>query len=103
MEIGLNSEFAGNCERLLQACGRRIDAVNPMLVRGRLTRVAGMVMEAVGLKLSVGSTCLIEQTDIDRVEAEVVGFNGDRLFLMPVSDIHGLTPRASKRSWRPSR
>ena len=87
--------FAGDCTRLLEACGRRIDAVNPLLVRGRLTRVAGMVMEAVGLKLAVGNTCLIEQDEVDRVEAEVVGFNGDRLFLMPVSDIHGLTPRAS--------
>ena len=51
-------------------------------------------MEAVGLKLGVGSSCLIEQPDVGAVEAEVVGFAGERLFLMPVSDIHGLTPRA---------
>jgi flagellum-specific ATP synthase len=29
-----------------------------------------------------------------RIEAEVVGFSGDRLYLMPTGDIHGLKPNA---------
>ena len=33
-------------------------------------------------------------TDGARIEAEVVGFAGDRLFLMPTGDIHGLKPNA---------
>jgi flagellum-specific ATP synthase len=62
-------------------------------VSGRLTRVAGLVMEASGLKLPVGATCAIVQAD-GIVEAEVVGFAGERLFLMPTSEVYGLTPGA---------
>jgi flagellum-specific ATP synthase len=63
-------------------------------VRGRLTRVAGLVMEAVGLKLPIGSQVLILQ-DLLQVDAEVVGFAGDRLFLMPTSEPYGLRPGAT--------
>jgi flagellum-specific ATP synthase len=69
-------------------------AAVPLDATGRLTRVAGLVMEAVGLKLPVGSTCIVSQEGAGQVEAEVVGFSGERLFLMPASDIHGLTPGA---------
>ena len=88
-------DYAADCRDFLRACQRRVSGVNPLLVRGKLTRAAGLVMETVGLKLSVGSTCLIEQREIGAVEAEVVGFAGDRLFLMPISDAHGLSPGAS--------
>lgn len=61
---------------------------------GHLTRVAGLVMEAVGLQLPVGSGCLIVTADGFTTEAEVVGFAGDRLFLMSPSDAYGLAPGA---------
>jgi len=64
-------------------------------VRGRLTRVAGLVMEAVGLKLPVGAQVIVVQDDNLRVEAEVVGFSGDRLFLMPTIEPFGLRPGAA--------
>jgi flagellum-specific ATP synthase len=32
--------------------------------------------------------------DLPPIEAEVVGFNDDRLFLMPIGDTHGLSPNA---------
>lgn len=62
---------------------------------GYLTRAAGLVMEAVGLKLAVGSTCMLQLPNGNTVEAEVVGFSGDRLFLMPSHDVYGLTPGAT--------
>ncbi|MEO8629123.1 MAG: flagellum-specific ATP synthase FliI, partial [Betaproteobacteria bacterium] len=61
---------------------------------GRLTRVAGLVMEAVGLKMPVGNSCFILTPAGQRVDAEVVGFSGERLFLMPSTDIYGLKPGA---------
>jgi len=64
------------------------------MVSGRLTRVAGLVMEAVGLKLPVGDSCFVMTPSGQRVDAEVVGFNGDRLFLMPSTDVYGLKPGA---------
>jgi hypothetical protein len=51
-------------------------------------------MEAVGLKLPVGNSCFVLTPSGQRVDAEVVGFSGDRLFLMPSTDIYGLKPGA---------
>jgi len=64
-----------------------------LLISGRLTKVTGLVMEAVGLKMAVGSTCVIELPN-NRIEAEVVGFSGEKIFLMPENDVHGLIPGA---------
>ncbi|MEO8170005.1 MAG: flagellar protein export ATPase FliI [Oxalobacteraceae bacterium] len=63
-----------------------------MQVSGRVTRVAGLVMEAVGLKLPIGSGCTIPLGSGTRIEAEVVGFDGERIFLMPQSDVEGIVP-----------
>ncbi len=81
------SEFFANCHDLVRSS-------QPIEIHGKLTRVAGLVMEAVGLKLAVGSACFVSQPDLPQVEAEVVGFSGDRLFLMPASDVYGLAPGA---------
>ena len=62
--------------------------------RGRLVRVTGLVMEAIGLRLPVGAHCTIHQDNGLPAEAEVVGFSGERVFLMPSSEIHGLHPGA---------
>jgi flagellum-specific ATP synthase len=69
-------------------------SAQPILSRGRLTRVAGLVMEAVGIKLPLGAQVQILQGDVPAVEAEVVGFAGDRLFLMPTVEPYGLRPGA---------
>ena len=69
----------------------------PVRTYGRLTRAVGLVLEAVGLRLPVGSDCLIELPPgypQKTAEAEVVGFAGDRIFLMPLSAVDGLLPGA---------
>ena len=87
--------------RYFQSCRAHLEGTEPFDVTGRLTRVAGLVMEAVGLRLPVGSTCIVSGPDSARVEAEVVGFSGDRLFLMPTSEVVGLRPGATV-SFQPS-
>ncbi len=67
----------------------------PLEVRGTLTRLAGLVLEAVGLRVPVGSQCLIANGKRDPVLAEVVGFSNDRAFLMPAGDTRGLSSGAS--------
>jgi flagellum-specific ATP synthase len=79
-------------EQFLRDCRQRITSAHTFAVSGTLTRAAGLVMEAVGLKLAVGSTCTLAPPNGHAVEAEVVGFAGDRLFLMPSGDAWGLTP-----------
>jgi flagellum-specific ATP synthase len=76
----------------LHDCSELLAIAEPMLVSGRVTRVAGLVMEAVGLKLAVGSACTVPLPNGSQLEAEVVGFEGDRLFLMPQSEVEGIVP-----------
>lgn len=76
-------------------CQTQVNSSQPFAQSGKLIRVAGLVMEAVGLKLPVGSVCTITQRGTSPLEAEVVGFNGERLFLMPSTDVHGMTPGAT--------
>jgi flagellum-specific ATP synthase len=75
--------------------GRRlIETVYPFQNGGRLTRVNGLVMEASGLKLPMGSGCRIIAPGGADVEAEVVGFSGEKLFMMPTDNVFGLSPGA---------
>jgi flagellum-specific ATP synthase len=79
----------------LEECRAITEYADPLEVRGRLTRSAGLVMEVVGLKLPVGARVAIVQADTARLDAEVVGFSGERLFLMPVSEPQGIRPGAA--------
>jgi flagellum-specific ATP synthase len=68
--------------------------LRPLQVEGVLSRMVGMTLEAVGCEAAVGSRCMIESASGRTVEAEVVGFSGERLFLMPTGDMRGLMPGA---------
>lgn len=59
-------------------------------IEGRLTRVVGLTMEAVGFHAPIGCPCDIIVDDGRALEAEVVGFCGEKLFLMPVKSIQGV-------------
>jgi flagellum-specific ATP synthase len=63
-------------------------------VRGTLTRLTGLVMEASGIRVPVGSQCVVTMKAREPVLAEVVGFSGDKAFLMPAGDLHGLSSGA---------
>ena len=56
--------------------------------------MVGMTLEAVGCEAAVGGRCLIDTAEGKQIEAEVVGFSGDKLFLMPTGDIRGIMPGA---------
>jgi flagellum-specific ATP synthase len=86
-------EHAQHWQAYLQDNQELVTQSKLLLISGRLTKVTGLVMEAVGLKMAVGSTCVIELPN-NRVEAEVVGFSGEKIFLMPENDVHGLVPGA---------
>jgi flagellum-specific ATP synthase len=88
-------------------------SVRPALqTQGTLVRVTGLVLEAAGVRAPVGSIFEVHVNDESNggyggrgsdagtsrpappVVAEVVGFNGDRAFLMPTGEIHGLASGA---------
>ena len=70
----------------------RLQTPSPVIVEGKLTRMAGLTLEAVGCQSAVGDRCLIKTNSGKSIEAEVVGFAGEKLFLMPIGAIDGLAP-----------
>ena len=63
-------------------------------VEGRLTRVVGMTLEAVGCNVTLGGRCSVTDGSGREIETEVVGFDGPRIYLMPLTSIEGLAPGA---------
>lgn len=77
----------------LHGLGQRLTE-SPVVIEGRLARVAGLAMEAIGCAAALGSRCLVEADEGRELEAEVVGFEGNKLYLMPTEPIRGVRPQA---------
>jgi flagellum-specific ATP synthase len=79
------------------------NTAQPLECQGKLVRVAGLVLEATGLRVPLGSVCRIQmpssgsapQRGLPPVNAEVVGFSGDRAYLMPTDEVQGLASGAT--------
>ena len=89
----LTTPHGARWQTLLQEGKEYVADCNTLPTSGHLTKVTGLVMEAVGLQMPVGSTCAIHLPN-NVIEAEVVGFAGEKLFLMPENDVYGLVPGA---------
>ena len=82
-------------QRFMGDARARVEQAPGLEVQGTLTRLAGLVLEATGIRSPVGSQCLVRMGTQPPVLAEVVGFASDRAFLMPAGDVHGLSSGAS--------
>jgi len=80
--------------RRLAAYRARAEQPLPLVVEGRLTRMVGLTLEAEGCQAPIGAICRVVPPGQPGVEAEVVGFGGNHLYLMPAGDIRGVTPNA---------
>ena len=86
-----------NLERSLRLgafLDRAYDDKPGLVVEGVLRRTVGLAMEAEGCHATLGGRCDVVAADGRHVETEVVGFSGERLFLMPVADMRGVSPNA---------
>ncbi len=81
--------FAIWAERLANAHAR-LGEHRGMALEGKLTRMVGLTLEAVGCRAAIGGQCDVIANDGTSIEAEVVGFSGESLYLMPTGDIRGL-------------
>ncbi|WP_421254383.1 flagellar protein export ATPase FliI [Aeromonas sp. 600948] len=84
--------MSGSLLNRLQGYKVRDSAPKPP-VAGKLTRVVGLTLEAIGCRAAIGALCRIDTLD-GTLEAEVVGFSGDRLYLMPSEQLKGVIPGA---------
>ncbi len=87
-------DHAERWRTFLNHCQSAATNAPPLWATGRLTRINGLVMEAAGLKLPLGSSCRIVPAGGTPVEAEVVGFASEKLYLLPSDDVYGLSPGA---------
>jgi flagellum-specific ATP synthase len=62
-------------------------------INGRVVQVVGLVAESQGPDVRVGDLCRISFRDASHgLDAEVVGFKGDRVLLMPLGDLREVGP-----------
>jgi len=66
-------------------------------VSGRLASFDGLLMEAVGLTVPVGTVCQVGASGQARIEAEVIGFRNGRTLLMSLAGPAPLLPDAPVR------
>ena len=71
----------------MAAARARVAQPQALEARGTLTRLTGLVLEAAGLRVPVGAQCQMRMPGQEPVLAEVVGFAGDKAFLMPAGSL----------------
>ncbi|BFM49319.1 flagellar protein export ATPase FliI [Marinomonas sp. THO17] len=80
-------------ERLAKLSNAFSSSYSPQL-EGKVTRMVGLTMEAVGCVVALGDRCAVQVGKERWVESEVVGFTGDLTYLMPTEAIEGISPGA---------
>ncbi len=71
---------------------RTVEESDPVEVRGRITRVVGLLVESSGPAAGVGELCALAAGDALLGMAEVVGFREGTTLLMPLGGMDGIRP-----------
>ncbi len=90
----MSAERLQHWPRFLEDMGHYAALPQPLEMEGTLVRVTGLVLEAAGVRAPVGAVCSVGVQGEQPVTAEVVGFSGDRAYLMPTGELHGLASGA---------
>jgi len=73
-----------------------LNAVNnseTVLMKGKITKIIGLVIEADGPSINLGELCYIyPRIEAPLLPAEVVGFRENRVLLMPLGEMVGIGP-----------
>jgi flagellum-specific ATP synthase len=69
-----------------------LKSCRPIKMEGRIVKVAGIVAEADGPGMSVGSLCSIKNGKGQNIQAEVIGFNDKSVIVMPFGEMRGIEP-----------
>ncbi|MEW6439845.1 MAG: FliI/YscN family ATPase [bacterium] len=71
----------------------RLEGVDPFVVRGKVSKAVGLLIEGTGVWAPIGAKASILSVDgSKRVHGEVVGFQDKRLFFMALEGILGIGP-----------
>lgn len=71
----------------------QLSDLNTLKYLGRVTKLVGLTIESSGPLVRIGELCMIAPIGSNaQIRAEVVGFNGDKVLLMPLGDMSGIGP-----------
>lgn len=77
--------------RDVASCLEIIEKIDPIKVKGRVTKMVGSVIESLGPNASTGELCYLYPPENQRkIGAEVIGFRDDKILLMPVEEAQGI-------------
>lgn len=70
-----------------------LQTVDPVRINGKVTQVIGLTVESEGPDASIGDVCHIYPAKGAKpLIAEVVGFRENKVILMPLGDLHAISP-----------
>ncbi len=73
-----------------------VESIDPIKYTGVVTKVQGLMIESLGPQVEIGELCHVVVPSRDEVvPAEVVGFNGKNVQLMPFAEMKGIEPGCS--------
>ena len=88
----MTANQAGSCLIYFKRFHSALQKVTLLDCQGYVVRVSGLTVESTGPILGLGELCGIHIRDGRRVPAEVVGFRAERLILLPLGHIEGISP-----------
>ncbi|MBD3246349.1 MAG: flagellar protein export ATPase FliI [Candidatus Omnitrophica bacterium] len=72
-----------------------VESTDPVKLNGKVTQVIGLIVESEGPAVGVGELCHIYSKKTDTsVQAEVVGFRGNKVLLMPLGEMTKIEPKS---------
>jgi len=82
-------------EKMFKKYHEKLSNVNTTNLTGTVSRATSMLIESLGPEVHVGELCRLTTHSGDRpVLAEVVGFKDKKTLLMPIADMHGISPKS---------
>ncbi len=77
---------------MFEAYRQAVAQTEPILRGGKVDKIIGMVLESTGPDVDIGTVCRIHNTRRNGwIDAEAVGFKGNRLLLMPFEELDGVS------------
>ncbi len=82
-------------EEMFEKYHKTLSNVNITNLTGTVSKATSMLIESLGPEVHVGELCRLTTHSGDKpVLAEVVGFKDKKTLLMPIADMHGISPKS---------
>jgi len=86
-------ELISQSQKLYDFYRQKVLQVDPIVQRGEIQNIIGVLIESRGPAVALGDLCYISpDNSIQRGKAEVVGFRNNHVLLMPLHELNGYHP-----------